>query len=194
MLTDILENGDMQRHPPLIRHYTNFFWPCYRAGPYYRIWFLVLSHFWTCVCSNVETNLSWTCLVSGLLSFEHPSVLLFCFLPDCESFVTVVACQQRTLTFPDTWPCPSLDLVYMFLCWDQSLPNMSCLRTFEFQTSLDTSISIFIYYLFMGYVFYELAAWYGCWVGVSLLYGSLFTNVLIIDWNSFPVHFSIVIV
>ena len=32
------------------------------------------------VCSNVETNLSWTCLVSGLLNFEHPSVLLFCFL------------------------------------------------------------------------------------------------------------------
>ena len=26
---------------------------------------------------NVQTNLSWTCLVSGLLSFEHPSVLLF---------------------------------------------------------------------------------------------------------------------
>ena len=32
------------------------------------------------MCSNVETNLSWTCLVSGLLSFEHPSVLLFCLL------------------------------------------------------------------------------------------------------------------
>ena len=32
----------------------------------------------TCMCSYVETNLSWTCLVSGLLSFEHPSVLLFC--------------------------------------------------------------------------------------------------------------------
>ena len=28
---------------------------------------------------NVETNLSWTCLVSGLLNFKHPSVLLFCF-------------------------------------------------------------------------------------------------------------------
>ena len=39
---------------------------------------LVLSHFGTCMCSNVETNLSWTCLVSGLLNFEHPSVLLFC--------------------------------------------------------------------------------------------------------------------
>ena len=31
------------------------------------------------MCSNVETNLSWTCLVSGLLNFEHPSVFLFCF-------------------------------------------------------------------------------------------------------------------
>ena len=38
---------------------------------------LVLFHFGTCKCSNVETNISWTCLVSGLLSFEHPSVLLF---------------------------------------------------------------------------------------------------------------------
>ena len=40
---------------------------------------LVLSHLWTCICSNVETNLSWTCLVSELFSFEHPSVLLFYF-------------------------------------------------------------------------------------------------------------------
>ena len=40
---------------------------------------LVLSHFWTCMCSNVETNLSWICLVSGFLNFEHPSVFLFCF-------------------------------------------------------------------------------------------------------------------
>ena len=40
---------------------------------------LVLSHFWTCKCSNVDTNISWTCLVSGRLSLrvEHPSVLLF---------------------------------------------------------------------------------------------------------------------
>ena len=40
---------------------------------------LVLSHTGTCMCSHVETNLSWTCLVSRLLSFEHPSVLLFRF-------------------------------------------------------------------------------------------------------------------
>ena len=31
---------------------------------------LVLSHFGTCKCFNVETNISLTCLVSGLLSFE----------------------------------------------------------------------------------------------------------------------------
>ena len=39
---------------------------------------LVLSHFGTFKCSNVETNISWACLVFGLSSFEHPSVLLFC--------------------------------------------------------------------------------------------------------------------
>ena len=34
---------------------------------------------WTCIRSNVETNHSWNCLHSRLLSFEHPSVLLLCF-------------------------------------------------------------------------------------------------------------------
>ena len=41
---------------------------------------LVLSHFGTCMCSNVETNLSWTSLISGLLSFEYLSVLRFCLV------------------------------------------------------------------------------------------------------------------
>ena len=40
---------------------------------------LVLFHFEICKCSNVETNLSWTCLVFYLLSFEHPLVLFFSF-------------------------------------------------------------------------------------------------------------------
>ena len=48
-----------------------------RTGDAYSSGHLVLSHFGTCECSNVETNLSLNCLVSGLLSFEHPSVLLF---------------------------------------------------------------------------------------------------------------------
>ena len=31
---------------------------------------LVLSNFGTCMCSNVETNLSWTCLVSRTFEFR----------------------------------------------------------------------------------------------------------------------------
>ena len=103
MLHDILDDDHLQWHPPLIRHHTNF-WPYYLSGTYYRILTfylivrgfhrtfatgtacqqrtltlpdLVLYHFGTCKCSNVEANLSWTCLVSGLLGFEHPSVLRF---------------------------------------------------------------------------------------------------------------------
>ena len=57
---------------------------------------LVLSHFGTCMCSNVETNLSWTCLVSGPLNFEHPSVLLFCLkLLGCGETVTA---DSQTVT------------------------------------------------------------------------------------------------
>ena len=104
MLHDILDDDHIQWHPTLIGHYTNF-WPLliwtllpnltfylivqgfhrtYATGAAmptedaYSSGHLVLSHFGTCMCSNVETNLSWTCLVSGLLNFEHPSVLLFC--------------------------------------------------------------------------------------------------------------------
>ena len=40
---------------------------------------LVLSYFGTCMFCKFETNLSWTCLVSGLLSFESPSALLLYF-------------------------------------------------------------------------------------------------------------------
>ena len=36
MLHDILDDGHLQRHPPLIRHNTNF-WPYYWSWPYYRI-------------------------------------------------------------------------------------------------------------------------------------------------------------
>ena len=52
---------------------------------------------------------------------------------------TGVACWQGTLTPPDTWSCPTLGLVCV-LMWDQSLLNLSCLRTFEFRTSLGTSL------------------------------------------------------
>ena len=56
MLHDILGHDHIQWHPQLIRHCT-----------YLRIY---------------ETNISWTCLVSGLLSFEHLSVLLFLLITE----------------------------------------------------------------------------------------------------------------
>ena len=37
MLHDILDGDHQQWHPPLIRHYTNF-WPYYWSWPYNRIW------------------------------------------------------------------------------------------------------------------------------------------------------------
>ena len=43
MLHDILDDDNIKSHPPLIRHYTNF-WPCYWSGPYYRIWLFTLLH------------------------------------------------------------------------------------------------------------------------------------------------------
>ena len=63
------------------------------TGDAYSSGHLVLSHFGTCKCSNVETNISWTCLVSGLLSFEHPSVLLFLLFGDMATIKsTFVLC------------------------------------------------------------------------------------------------------
>ena len=62
---------------------------------------LVLSHFGTCMCSYVETNLSRTCLVSGLLNFEHPSILLFCsssiLLIQCSYTIKQIKYDRRLL-------------------------------------------------------------------------------------------------
>ena len=54
--------------------------------------------------------------------------------------VTDVACRQETLTPPDIWSCPTLGLASVLRCRDQSLLNLSCLRTVEFRTSLGTSV------------------------------------------------------
>ena len=103
-LHDTSDDDHIQWHPPLIGHHTNFWllliWTLLpnltfnlivqgfhrtyttgaacQHGDAYSSGHLVLSYFGTCMCSNVGTNLSWTCLVSWLLNFEHPSVLLFC--------------------------------------------------------------------------------------------------------------------
>ena len=44
------------------------------------------------------------------------------------------------LTPPDTWSCPTLELTSVLMLRPTSLLNLSCFRTFEFRTSLGTSV------------------------------------------------------
>ena len=78
MLHDILHDDHIQWHPPLIRHYTNF-WPL-------LIWTLL-------------PNLTFYLIVQGF----H------------RTYATGAACQQRTLTPPDTWSCPTLGLACVLM-------------------------------------------------------------------------------
>ena len=76
--------------------------------------------FGTCICSNVEAIIYWTCHVYEPFEFRHPSVLLFCpsvyLLLESECSFTKYRCLWNTnapfpnlsrigLTFdPDLWP------------------------------------------------------------------------------------------
>ena len=87
---------------------------------------LVLSHFGTCKCSNVETNISWTCLVSGLLSFEHPSVLLF--LP----WIGLVRlglneCSTRTLNKNNSYDVDKVEVFFSSNFRGGNYKNIYCL-------------------------------------------------------------------
>ena len=79
MLHDILEDDHTQWHPPLMRHYTNFW-------PFFLIW-------------TVLPSLTFYLIVWG----SH------------ISFATVAVCQQRMLTPPDTWSCPTLGLACVLM-------------------------------------------------------------------------------
>ena len=150
MLHAILDDDHIQWQPPLIRHYTNFWslliWTffmivqgfhrniCNGCGmpteDAYASGHLVLSHFGTCKCSNVETNLSWTCLVSWLLNFEHPSVLFFCF--ECRHwnvwnhFVWLRITDEGSLT-----EMRILSILLIKSVWK------CCIRLFSFSHSAD---------------------------------------------------------
>ena len=88
---------------------------------------LVLSHFGICKCSNVETNLSWTCLVARPLSFEHPSVLLFCLnhSTDASSAMLVYASKCSILL----WSCITNRLLWC-VRWQQSLNKAKTLMSY----------------------------------------------------------------
>ena len=74
-----LEDDHTQWHPPLMRHYTNFFYPL-------RIWTLL-------------PNLTFYLIVWVFL----------------KTFSTGAACQQRTLTPPDTLSCPTFEFACVLM-------------------------------------------------------------------------------
>ena len=78
MLHDILDDDQIQWHPTLIGHYTNF-WPL-------LIWTLL-------------PNLTFYLIVQGFHG----------------TYATGAACQQGTLTPPDTWSCPTLGLACVLM-------------------------------------------------------------------------------
>ena len=74
-----------------------------------------------------------------------------------RTFATGVACRQGTLTPPDTWSCPILDL-QMFFCWDHRhsiiyftnlwhfsltwlLPNLTLLLNIAFHRASATGVA-----------------------------------------------------
>ena len=73
--------------------------------------------------------------------------LTFCLIASGfhRIFAMGAACQQRTLTPPDTRSCPVpefdqfLTLLLIWTLWTWTL-NLSCFWTFEFRTSLGTSV------------------------------------------------------
>ena len=74
------------------------------TGDAYSSGHLVLSHFRTCICSYVETNLSWTCLVSGLFEFRTSlgtSVLLGLYV--YSPFIVLIAFIKKTVYNGHCW-------------------------------------------------------------------------------------------
>ena len=54
-------------------------------------------------------------------------------------FATGAACQQSTLTPPDTWSCPNFGLAIVLMLGSIS-PELVLFPDFEFRTSLGTSV------------------------------------------------------
>ena len=88
---------------------------------------LVLSHFGTCICSYVETNLSWTCLVSGLRLSNIPRYFYF---------YVILTMQYQGLPFNDKWS-NSCFIFHVKYIWNIKKNQMSC-------TDLSKSIAIWL--------------------------------------------------
>ena len=145
MLHEILDDDHIQWHPPLIGHYTNF-WPLLIWTLLPNLTFyLIVQGFHRTYATGAACQ-QRTLTPSGHLILSH---LGFAFVPSNRNhttylwrlpnmtylpkftlpnwrgfnriFATGVACQQGTLTPPDTWSCPTLGLA----CVLMSRPNLS---------------------------------------------------------------------
>ena len=88
--------------------------------------------------TNFDPLLIWTLL---------PNLTFYLFVWGFHrTFATDVACQQRTLTPPDTWSCPILGLVSVLMLRPIS-PELVLVRHFEFRTSLGTYVLLLIEWL-----------------------------------------------
>ena len=138
MLHDILDDDHIQWHPPLIGHYTNF-WPLLIWTLLPNLTFyLIVQGFHRTYATGAACQ-QRTLTPSGHLVLSH---LGFAFvhqiettLPNCDAYriwhspkftlptwrgfnriyATGVACQQGTLTPPDTWSCPTLGLACVLM-------------------------------------------------------------------------------
>ena len=137
MLHDILDDDHIQWHPPLIGHYTNF-WPLliWTLLPNLTFYLIVQGFHRTyatgAACQQRTLTPSGHLVLSHLgFAFVHPIETTFLwhfpnmtYLPNFtllnwrgfnRILATGVACQQGTLTPPDTWSCPTLGLACVLM-------------------------------------------------------------------------------
>ena len=168
MLHEILEDDHIQWHPTLIRHNINL-WPCYRTGPYYRIWILIAICFHKSFANGcsmptedayphghlvlsklafayvliVETNDTLSHTLHQPLTYSQTwHVTNFYFITQYrfpKSICNVSGMPTGDAYSPDTWSCPTLGLAYVLMFGSIS-PKHVLFPDFEFRTSFGTSV------------------------------------------------------
>ena len=108
-------------------------------------------------------NKTWPCYRIG----PYCRFWRHCLIPGGfhTTFAKDAASHQRTFTSPDTWSCPILDL-HLFLCWDHSFLNVSCLRTLWVSN-------------IPGYFYFALWVYYTIPIGFSL-HRHLWASIIIL--------------
>ena len=121
MLHNILDDDHLQWHPPLIRHYTNF-WPYYWSGHYYRIWLLPsCERFPLNICNGcgMTTEDAYS---SGHLVLSHFGTL------GLASVLMLRPISPELVLFPDFWVSniPGYFCFFGNCLWQKPLHQQKC--------------------------------------------------------------------